>query len=56
MLNVKGMRFTINVILVFTRWYAAYPLSYRLLQEMMGERGVSVTIRRLTDGRSVSCR
>ena len=24
------------------RWYAAYPLSFRHLEEMMGERGVSV--------------
>ena len=42
MLNLKGMRFPIDVILVCIRWYAAYPLSYRHLEEMMGERGVSV--------------
>jgi len=36
------MRFPIDVILVFIRWYAAYPLSYRHLEEMMEERGVSV--------------
>src|SRR5471030_273846 len=42
MLNVKGMRFPIDVILVCIRWYVAYPLSYRHLEEMMGERGVSV--------------
>ena len=24
------------------RWYVAYPLSYRQLEEMMGERGVAV--------------
>ena len=29
MLNFKGMRFPIDVILVCIRWYAAYPLSYR---------------------------
>jgi putative transposase len=40
--NFKGMRFPIDVILVCTRWYAAYPLSYRHLEEMMEERGVSV--------------
>ena len=42
MLNFKGVRFPINVILVCIRWYAAYPLSYRHLEEMMDERGVSV--------------
>ena len=42
MLNVKGMRFPIDVILVCIRWYVAYPLSYRHLEEMMQERGVSV--------------
>jgi putative transposase len=24
------------------RWYVAYPISYRQLEEMMGERGVAV--------------
>ena len=42
MLNFKGMRFPIDVILVCIRWYAAYPLSYRHLEEEMDERGVSV--------------
>jgi transposase-like protein len=42
MLSFKGMRFPIDVILVCIRWYAAYPLSYRHIEEMMGERGVSV--------------
>jgi putative transposase len=42
MLNYKGMRFPIDVILVCIRWYAAYPLSYRHLEEIMEERGVSV--------------
>ena len=42
MLNFKGMRFRINVMLVCIRWYAAYPLSYRHLEEMMEECGVSV--------------
>ena len=30
------------MILVCLRWYAAYPLSYRHLEQMMEERGVSV--------------
>ena len=42
MLNFKGMRFPIEVILVCIRWYVAYPLSYRHLEEMMKERGVFV--------------
>lgn len=36
------MRFPIEVILVCIRWYAAYPLSCRHLEEMMEERGVTV--------------
>ena len=36
------MRFPINVVQVCIRWYAAYPLSYRHLEEMMHERGVFV--------------
>ena len=42
MLAAKGMRFPIDVILGCIRCYAAYPLSYRHLEEMMKERGVSV--------------
>src|ERR1035437_6707471 len=41
MLATKGMRFPIDVI-VGIRWYAAYPLSYRHLEEIMQERGVFV--------------
>jgi putative transposase len=42
MLNFKGMRFPIDVILVYIRWYAANLLSYRYLEKIMEERGVSV--------------
>ena len=42
MLATQGMGFPIDVILVCIRWYAAYPLSYRQLEEMMEERGVFV--------------
>ncbi|ATQ79254.1 IS6 family transposase (plasmid) [Massilia violaceinigra] len=42
MLNFKGMRFPIDVILVCLRWYAGYPLRYRHLEEMMEERGMSL--------------
>ena len=42
MLSFKGMRFPIDVIMVCIRWYVAYPLSYRHIEESMEERGVSV--------------
>ena len=42
MLDMKGMRFPKEIILVCIRWYAAYALSYRNLEEMMQERGVVV--------------
>jgi putative transposase len=42
MLNFKGMRFPIDVILVCIRWYVAYPLGYRHLEEIMEKRDVSV--------------
>ena len=42
MISFKRMRFPIDVVLVCVRWYVAYPLSYRQLEEMMQERGVSV--------------
>jgi hypothetical protein len=34
MLDTKGMHIPIDVILVCIRWYAAYPLSYRHLEEI----------------------
>jgi putative transposase len=30
------------IILTCVRWYLAYPLSYRSLEEMMAERGVTI--------------
>ncbi len=42
MLNGNGRRFPLEVILVCIRWYAAYSLSTRNLDEMMEERGVRV--------------
>ena len=42
MLKMKGMRFPKEIILVCIRWYAAYALSYRNLEEMMQERDVFV--------------
>jgi transposase-like protein len=39
---VKRLHFPLEVMLVCVRWYAAYPLSLRNLEEMMAERGVFV--------------
>jgi transposase-like protein len=38
----KGRHFDHSVILLCVRWYLAYNLSLRNLEEMMAERGVSV--------------
>ncbi len=42
MLNVKGAQFAKDLILTCGRWYVAYPLSYRQLEERRPERGVVV--------------
>ena len=42
MINFKGHRFKKEMILLCVRWYLAYPLSYRNLEEMMAERGATV--------------
>ena len=31
-----------DIILLGVRWYLAYPLSYRNIEEMMLERGIKV--------------
>ena len=38
----KGSRFERDAILWGVRWYVAYAISYRQIEEMMGERGVEV--------------
>jgi transposase-like protein len=42
MISFKGHRFENTFILLCVRWFLAYPLSYRNLEEMMAERGVEV--------------
>jgi putative transposase len=42
MISFKGTHFVKDIILTCVRWYLAYPLSYRQLEELMQERGVSV--------------
>src|ERR1035437_1026340 len=39
---LKRLHYPLNVILLCVRWYSAYPLSLRNLEEMMAERGISV--------------
>jgi putative transposase len=42
MIDFKGSQFEREIVLWGVRWYVAYPISYRQLEEMMQERGVSV--------------
>jgi putative transposase len=41
-IEFKGSHFERDVILWGVRWYVAYPINYRQLEEMMEERGVEV--------------
>ncbi len=41
-IEFKGSHFERDVIPWGVRWYVAYPLSYRQIEEMMQERGVEV--------------
>ena len=42
MVSFKGAHFVRDIILTCVRWYLAYPLSYRQVEELMQERGVTV--------------
>jgi transposase-like protein len=58
MSDFKGRHFEGEVVLWAVRWYCRYGVSYRDLEQMMGERGVSVdhsTIYRWVAG-SGACR
>jgi putative transposase len=39
---LKRLHYPLDVILLYVRWYVAYPLSLRHLEQMMAERGISV--------------
>ena len=41
-----GFRFPSEVISVAVRWYLRYGLSYRDVEELLAERGVSGAVRR----------
>ena len=48
---IQRLHYPLEVVLICVRWYVAYPLSLRNLEEMMHERGVTVdhsTIHRWT--------
>jgi len=42
MINFKWRHFEKDIILMSIRWYVAYSLSYRDIEELMNERGISV--------------
>ena len=39
---LQRLHYPLEVMLVCVRWYAAYPLSLRDIEEMMAERGVFI--------------
>lgn len=39
----KWKHYESGIIVLCIRWYLKYPLSYRMLEEMMAERGLNVT-------------
>ena len=46
--DFKGSHFEREIVLWNVRWYVAYPISYRQLEEMMEGRGVEVDHSSLT--------
>ncbi len=42
MSDFKGRHFEGEIVLWAVRWYCRYGISYRDLEQMMGERGVAV--------------
>ena len=42
MISFAGRQFPKDIILMAVRWYVAYPLSYRNIEELMAERNVCV--------------
>ena len=41
-ISFKGAHFPQEIILMGVRWYVAYPLSYRHVEELLEERGVPI--------------
>jgi len=42
MISFKGRHFQNTIIMMAIRWYLAYSLSYRDIEELMAERGVEI--------------
>lgn len=42
MIEFTGNHFERDAIMQACRWYLAYPMSHRQLEEMMAERGIDV--------------
>jgi len=42
MLSFSGRHYPVSIILQCVRWYVSYALSYRNIEEMMGERGFKI--------------
>lgn len=40
MISFKGRHYKKTIILMAVRWYVAYSLSYRDIEELMAERGI----------------
>src|SRR5258706_5974329 len=39
---LNGMHYPLDVLVMCVRWYVAYPLSLRHIEEMVAERGICV--------------
>jgi transposase-like protein len=53
---LNRLHYPLDVILFCVRWYSAYPLSLRYLEEMMTEAGFLSITRPCTAGQSNYCR
>src|SRR5450759_3657455 len=53
---IKRLRFPLDIMLLCVRWYIAYPLSLRNLEEMMQERAVCSRSVKLAAQRRSGCR
>jgi len=40
--RLMGLRFPPDVIMVAVRWYLRYRLSYRDVEELLAERGITI--------------
>jgi transposase-like protein len=51
---LKRLHYPLDVMLTCVRWYVAYPLSLRNLEEMMAERGFGRSFDRASLGHQTS--